>query len=193
MLSCVFISYTHEWNVLKSQHFLPFKKEELQCDNASIMTSHLRMSFCFSKIFFGSWEIFHTYCNSSKMITHSFFSPKVKRDSSRLSLRRTAERGWLLISRPFQALGKLWQQWAAWLKTACHGLVSNTKMLCAYVFIYLKFCDVYSHVYVLLKTHIHIYTTNLFYTSNQQSVFWQMLCEPSQCGMENKIIFIHGI
>lgn len=122
-----------------------------------------------------------------------FFSPKVKRDSSRLSLRRTAERGWLLISRPFQALGKLWQQWGAWLKTACHGFVSNMKTLCAYVFIYLKFCDVYSHVYVLLKTHIHIYTTNLFYTSNQQSVFWQMLCEPSQYGMENKIIFIHGI
>lgn len=157
MLSYVLISYTHEWNILKSQHFLPFKKEVLQCDNASIMTSHLRMSFCFSKIFFGSWEVFHTYCNSNKMITHSFFSPKVKHDSSRLSLHRTAERGWLLISRPFQALGKLWQQSSAWLKTACHGFVSNMKTHCVYVFIYLKFCNVCTHIYICTFTHVYPY------------------------------------
>lgn len=99
-----------------------------------------------------------------------FFSPKVKHDSSHLSLHRTAERGWLLISRPFQALGKLWQQWSARLKTACHGFVSNMKTLCAYVFIYLKFCNVYTHTYIYFYTCISIYILLIYLTPQTSSL-----------------------
>lgn len=164
MLSCVPISYTHEWDILRSQHFLPFKKEVLQCDNASIMTSHLRMLFAFPRFFLAPEKYFILIAIQTKwLLILFFFSPKVKHDSSCLSLHRTAERGWLLISRPFKALGKLWQQWGAWLKTACHGFVSNTNAQCAYVFIYLNFCNVYTHTYRYFyrctSTYIWIYLT----------------------------------
>lgn len=187
VLSYVLISYTHEWNILKSQHFLPLKKEILQCDNASIMASHLRMSFCFSKIFFGSWEIFHTYCNSNKMITHSFF---LLRWSMTQAVCHCAEllRGdgcsFPDPSRPWEN----WQQRGAWLKTACHWFVSNMKVLCAYVFIHLKFCNVFTHTRITMYFYQWISISILFnYLTPQNSSLCSGRCLVNHLSMGWKI------
>lgn len=135
------------------------------------MTSHLRMSLCFSKIFLAPEKYFILIAIQTKWL-FIFFSPKVKHDSSRLSLYRTAERGWLLISRPFQALGKLWQQWGAWLKTARHGFVSNMKTLCAHVFIYLKCCNVYAHTYMYFYRCTSIYVLFIYLTPQTSSLYF---------------------
>lgn len=75
--SWVLLSYVYEWNVLKPQHLLPFRRAALPRDNTAIMTSHFRSAFCFSKIFWLPRNI--SYLLQLKQNDYSFLLPALQR------------------------------------------------------------------------------------------------------------------
>lgn len=186
MLSCVLISYAYEWNVLKPQHFLPFKKEVLQCDNAPIMTSHLRMSFCFSKIFLAPEKYFILIATQTKWLLILLFFSSLSKGEAWLKPSVTEQNCCEGMAAPFQTLpglGKTPTAVRCRAKYCVSWVWEQHVERCGYT------CFCTEKYTVCIHTRVYIYRyiyTLLIYSTHQTSSLCSGRCFANRLSMGRK-------
>lgn len=163
--SWVLFSYVYEWNVLKPQHLLPFRRAALLRDNAAIYDQPFHNGFLLSQDILAPENYFILTAIQTKwLLIPSPRSPKAKCASSLCCCPEP-------MAAPAQTLPGLGTAAKHWLDPACHRLLGSA----AHIGVSVRWSIECAH------THTRRYLQTRDYFTHQTSrLLWQMLCKQSK-------------